>query len=57
MDSHKILKLIAGANSQKQIKLLIQVLKEKGIKVPDEYIRTLLNKYHMLPKKESDSAI
>jgi hypothetical protein len=56
MKNHKLLKLIAGVNSRKQIELLIKYFEEKKIDVPDDHRRTLMNKYYMLPKEESDSA-
>jgi hypothetical protein len=56
MTNDKLLKLIAGVKTRKHIELLIKYFKEKKIDVPDDYRRTLMNKYYMLPKEKSDSA-
>jgi hypothetical protein len=52
---NKILKLIAGVNTKKEVKSLFSYFKENEIEIPREYISTLLNKYYMLPDEDSDS--
>jgi hypothetical protein len=52
---NKILKLIAGVNTKKEVESLFSYFKENEIEIPREYISTLLNKYYMLPDEDSDS--
>lgn len=51
---NKVLRLIAGVKSRKQMEHLLKYFKEKEINVPREYISTALNKYYMLPDEEGD---
>jgi hypothetical protein len=52
---NKILKLIAGTNTRKEIQRLFEYFDTHNIDVPKEYISTAFNKYYILPDDGSDS--
>ena len=46
---NKIMRLIAGVTTRKDILKLLKYFKDNNIDVPEQYLRTAMNKYFLLP--------
>ena len=52
---NKILRLIAGVNTRKKMRALLEYFKEHNVKLNDQQLRTALNKFSILPKEDDDA--
>ncbi len=52
---NKIMRLIAGVTTRKDILKLLKYFKDNNIDVPEQYLRTAMNKYSLLPKDNDAS--
>lgn len=48
---NKILRLIAGVKTRKEMETLFQYFKDHEIELSEAYLRTALNKFYMLPEE------
>ena len=52
---NKFMRLIAGVNTRKGILKLLKYFKDNNIEVPEQYVRTAMNKFSLLPKNDDDT--
>jgi hypothetical protein len=46
---NKFMRLIAAVNTRKDIIKLLKYFKDNNIDIPEQYLRTAMNKYSLLP--------
>lgn len=49
------MRLIAGVNTRKEILKLLKYFKDNDIDIPEQYLRTAMNKFSLLPKDDDDT--
>lgn len=52
---NKIMKLITGVKTRKEMSKLFKYFKDNNIDVPKEYVRTAMNKWSILPEDGDDT--
>lgn len=52
---NKIMRLIAGVTTRQEMRKLFMYFKDNKIRLPEECVRTALNKMYMLPEDTSDA--
>lgn len=52
---NKIMKLITGVKTRKEMSALFKYFKENNIEISDEYVRTAMNKWSILPEDGDDT--